>query len=81
MKRLVLFLLLGLGGVLFSCQKDNPDDIAAPVVNDTKMEAVDLGLNVKWASSNLGASSPEDYGDYYAWGETETKEKYGWETY
>ena len=30
---------------------------------------VDLGLSVKWASFNLGASSPEEYGDYYAWGE------------
>lgn len=34
-------------------------------------EAVDLGLSVKWASCNLGASSPEEYGDYYAWGEVE----------
>ena len=34
-------------------------------------EAVDLGLSVKWASFNLGASKPEEYGDYYAWGETE----------
>ena len=33
--------------------------------------AVDLGLSVKWASFNLGASKPEEYGDYYAWGETE----------
>ena len=34
-------------------------------------EAVDLGLSVKWASFNLGASKPEEYGDYFAWGETE----------
>lgn len=36
-------------------------------------EAVDLGLpsGLKWASFNLGASKPEEYGDYYAWGETE----------
>lgn len=34
-------------------------------------KAVDLGLSVKWASFNLGALSPEEYGDYYAWGETE----------
>ncbi len=33
-------------------------------------EAVDLGLSVKWASFNLGASAPEEYGDYFAWGET-----------
>lgn len=34
-------------------------------------EMVDLGLSVKWASFNLGATKPEEYGDYYAWGETE----------
>ena len=44
-------------------------------------EAVDLGLSVKWASFNLGALSPEDYGDYYAWGETGPKELYCWSTY
>ncbi len=44
-------------------------------------EYVDLGLSVKWATCNVGASSPEDYGEYYAWGETETKEYYGWDTY
>ena len=44
-------------------------------------EAVDLGLSVKWASFNLGATKPEDYGDYFAWGETEPKEDYSWSTY
>ena len=38
--------------------------------------AVDLGLGVKWASCNLGAKAPEEYGDYFAWGETEPKESY-----
>ena len=38
--------------------------------------AVDLGLSVKWASCNVGASSPEEYGGYYAWGETEEKSNY-----
>lgn len=33
-------------------------------------EAVDLGLSVKWASCNVGANKPEEYGSYYAWGET-----------
>ena len=36
-------------------------------------EAVDLGLSVKWASMNIGAESPEDYGFYFAWGEIEPK--------
>ena len=44
-------------------------------------DVVDLGLSVKWASFNLGATTPEEYGDYYAWGETEPKEVYNWETY
>ena len=38
--------------------------------------AVDLGLSVKWASCNVGASVPEGYGGYYAWGETEEKSNY-----
>lgn len=38
--------------------------------------AVDLGLSVKWASCNVGASSPEEYGDYFAWGETLPKSNY-----
>ncbi len=44
-------------------------------------EAVDLGLSVKWASFNLGATKPEDYGEYFAWGETQPKENYIWSTY
>ena len=39
-------------------------------------EWVDLGLSVKWATCNVGASSPSDYGNYYAWGETRTKSEY-----
>lgn len=44
-------------------------------------EAVDLGLSVKWATFNVGASKPEEYGYYYAWGETDPKTDYSWSTY
>ena len=44
-------------------------------------DAVDLGLSVKWANMNVGATTPEDYGNYYAWGETVTKSTYDWSTY
>ena len=46
-------------------------------------EYVDLGLTSKtlWATCNVGASSPEGYGNYYAWGETKTKSTYNWTTY
>lgn len=40
--------------------------------SSTEMKYVDLGLSVKWATCNLGASAPEEYGDYYAWGDIET---------
>ena len=43
-------------------------------------EYVDLGLSVKWATCNVGASSPEGYGDYFAWGETSPKNDYSWST-
>ena len=46
-------------------------------------EYVDLGLpsGLKWATCNVGASDSEEYGDYYAWGETEPKDVYEWSTY
>ena len=46
-------------------------------------EAVDMGLpsGLKWATCNLGATSPEEYGNYYAWGETAPKTDYSWGTY
>lgn len=42
---------------------------------------VDLGLSVNWAECNLGASSPEEYGDYYAWGELMSKEVFTRDNY
>lgn len=47
----------------------------------TPGDYVDLGLSVKWASCNLGASTPAGKGGYYAWGETSTKTKYTEENY
>lgn len=43
--------------------------------------AVDMGLSVYWAECNLGARTPEGFGDYFAWGETEVKDTYSWKTY
>ena len=44
-------------------------------------EYVDLGLSVKWATCNIGSHRPEEYGDYFAWGETQPKDNYDWNTY
>ena len=51
--------------------------------NHNHPHMIDLGLpsGTKWACCNVDATSPEDYGGYYAWGETETKEDYSWRTY
>lgn len=54
-----------------------PDDPTPdPEPETPQHEWVDLGLSVKWATCNVGASSPEEYGNYYAWGETEPKDYY-----
>lgn len=47
------------------------------------VQAIDLGLpsGIKWASCNVGAEKPEDYGNYYAWGEVLPKADYSWTTY
>ena len=42
---------------------------------------LDLPSGTKWATCNVGATKPEDYGGYYAWGETEEKDYYGWDNY
>lgn len=47
----------------------------------TPGQMVDLGLSVKWAGWNVGASRPEEYGGYYAWGELHEKSDYYWDTY
>ena len=49
----------------------------------TEHAYVDLGLpsGTKWATCNVGAYSPEEYGDYFAWGETTPKDTYNWSTY
>lgn len=47
------------------------------------VQAVDLGLpsGIRWASCNVGATTPEGYGYYFAWGETDSKKDYSWATY
>lgn len=51
--------------------------------NNAQEERVDLGLSsgILWATCNIGASSPSEIGDYFAWGEREAKDVYGWDTY
>ena len=60
---------------------DSEPNIPDPNPNTGNHEYVDLGLSVKWATCNVGANAPEEYGDYFAWGETQPKTTYDWSTY
>ena len=96
MKKAVLFftfLLLGTSGAFAQSSKYdlngdgnvNVTDVIELVdyILGNRHEAIDLGLpsGTKWASCNVGATRPEEYGGYYAWGETEEKEIYNDSTY
>ncbi|MDD6781576.1 MAG: hypothetical protein PUD89_01400 [Bacteroidales bacterium] len=76
--------------VFAACEKHDPNNgtnnIQAGATGiENGHEWVDLGLpsGTKWATCNVGATKPEEYGSYYAWGETETEPKttYYWSTY
>jgi hypothetical protein len=76
--RLSIFKMATLGAITallgVSCSKDDKigvDDNYGTGKAPDGVEAVDLGLSVKWASFNVGATKPEEYGDYFAWGEIE----------
>ena len=65
--------------IISSCYGDKDDEPVAP----DNHEYVDLGLpsGTLWATCNVGATSPEDLGDYFAWGETAPKQIYDMENY
>ena len=79
-----ILLMLAMFG---SCQKDDEvifvgnGSTSGTTGTENGYGYVDLGLSVKWATCNVGANNPEDYGDYFAWGETTTKDTYNWSTY
>ena len=62
--------------------KDDEEDADDPTTGTVDgYEFIDLGLSVKWATVNVGATKPEEYGNYYAWGETTTKSTFSWSNY
>lgn len=52
-----------------------------PIASENQMDFVDLGLSVKWATRNIGASFPEDMGKLFAWGETNARDHFSQEEY
>ncbi len=92
----IIYLLMSLSFVAFaSCEdKDNTNDgngsmsensssVSYSSGTENGHEYVDLGLpsGTLWATCNVGATKPEEFGNYYAWGEVEPKEYYGWSNY
>ena len=81
---LLLLLIAGVGAWFLFSGAGNGDVLKADTTKNLTTgkhnghDWVDLGLpsGLKWATCNVGASSPSDYGDYYAWGETSTKSSY-----
>jgi hypothetical protein len=82
MKRiLTIIAVVAIGLVFFtSCESSIEEN---GVGKHEGHEYVDLGLpsGLKWATCNVGATTPEEYGDYFAWGEVESEETYNWSTY
>ena len=86
-----LLMLAMCAGFVCSCNDDveeTPPATVTPPSGDATEdkdthEYVDLGLpsGTLWATCNVGANSPEEYGDYFAWAETEPKTTYDWSTY
>ena len=68
---------------LLGYQKNAPSNQLMAYIpkNSNMYDFVDLGLSVNWATCNIGSSYPEEFGDYYAWGEVETKTNYSAGTY
>ena len=91
MKRVQLFLMAFVAVLcvgLVSCNKDDDKNSTAGgngsgTGMSTTDDWVDLGLpsGLLWATRNIGASSPEGYGDYFSWGDTQPKSDYGWGNY
>ena len=79
MKKVFYMLLCVASVALIGCKKDNNEP--EPDQKESVHEYVDLGLSVKWATMNVGATTPEGAGDYFAWGETTAKSTYSWSNY
>jgi hypothetical protein len=79
MKKLILMtLFVMLFGTVCNAKVNGTEDEAK---TPDGVEAVDLGLSVKWANMNVGAKKDSGFGTYFAWGETKPKKYYSWGTY
>ncbi len=78
MMKKICFLLAIFAFLFISCKKDTQFETGDELTFVNGRSAVDLGLpsGLKWATCNIGATQPEDFGKYYAWGEISKKGNY-----
>ena len=81
MRKEIIYSIIASGALLLtSCEKNEVSDILTGQTSTFPVpkteNAIDLGLSTDWAPYNIGANNPEDYGNYYSWGETEYKTEY-----
>ncbi len=83
MKKSILTIALTVLALAGATSQASAQTAPAKAQAPANVQAVDLGLpsGLKWASCNVGATTPEDYGNYYAWGEVLPKDNYSWTTY
>ncbi|MGM9818276.1 MAG: hypothetical protein ACI30B_04755 [Paludibacteraceae bacterium] len=70
-----------MAAVFTACEKNEPNDNGVGIANGHEWVDLDLPSGLRWATCNVGATKPESYGYYLAWGETTTKSTYDWTTY
>lgn len=92
MRRIVYLSSIALASSLFflGCEKESQDSQDSEKEEKTTIaqngsengyQYIELGLSVRWATFNVGATKPEEYGDYFAWGEIKTRDTCSWSTY
>lgn len=81
-KRIYFAAAMALAMITFtSCSKEENDSIENEQNSIEEWVDLDLPSGLLWCSHNVGAKYPENYGNYYAWGETTAKDRYSWSTY
>ena len=84
MKRFSIPIVLAFWAVVMAgCKRETPVIVSNDVEPVVTHDYVDLGLpsGILWATCNVGAENPEEFGDYFAWGETTPKDFYDWSNY
>lgn len=86
--KIIIFASLLFAVAFTGCETDDATTKQEPNISNPQeppkingYEYVDLGLSVKWATCNIGATQPYEYGSYYSWGETKERYNYNQDTY